>query len=49
MGRIVILTLSLMTAATVALLFGTIAHDDLDIASDTIRAEALSSAGECRS
>jgi hypothetical protein len=39
----IILILSL--AAAVAVLFGTVAHDDLGIASDTIRADALSSAG----
>lgn len=45
MGRVVILIVSLLTAAAVAVLFGTIAHDDLGIASDTIRTDALSSAG----
>jgi hypothetical protein len=45
MGRVIIPILSLMTAATVAVLFGTIAHNDLGIASATIRSDALSSAG----
>jgi hypothetical protein len=35
----------LISAATVAVLFGTLADDNLGIASDTIRADALSSAG----
>jgi hypothetical protein len=45
MGRAAILILALLAAAAVAFLFGTIAHDDLGIASDTIRTDALSSAG----
>ena len=46
MGRVITSIFSLLiSAATVAVLFGTIAHDNLGIASDTIRADALSSAG----
>jgi hypothetical protein len=46
MGRVITTISSLLiSAATVAVLFGTIAHDNLGIASNTIRADALSSAG----
>jgi hypothetical protein len=41
----IILILSLAAAVAVAVLFGTVAHDDLGIASETIRTDALSSAG----
>jgi hypothetical protein len=45
MGRVVILILSLATAAAIAVLSGIIAHDDFGIAADTIRVDALRSAG----
>jgi hypothetical protein len=45
-GRVITSILSLLiSASTVAVLFGTIAHDNLGMASDTIRADALSGAG----
>jgi hypothetical protein len=45
MGRLVIPALALVAAAGTAILFGTVAHDDLGIAIDTIRSDALTSAG----
>jgi hypothetical protein len=45
MGRVIIPILSLTAAVALAVLFGTIAHDDLGIASATIRTDALFSAG----
>jgi hypothetical protein len=45
MVRVVIVILPVLAATTVAFLFGTIAHNDLGIASDTIRTDALSGAG----
>lgn len=45
LGRIIIPILSLTAAVAFAVLFGTNAHDDLGIASATIRTDALSSAG----
>jgi hypothetical protein len=45
MGRLVIPTLAVAAAAVTAILFGTVAHDDLGIAVDTIRTDALSGAG----
>ena len=45
MGRVVIPILSLVTAAATAVLFGIFAHDDLGIAVNTIRTDALASAG----
>ena len=41
MGRVVILILSLATAAAIAVLSGIIAHDDFGIAADTIRVDAF--------
>jgi hypothetical protein len=45
MGRVIIAILSLTAALALAVLFGTIAHDDLGIAVATIRTDALTSAG----
>ncbi len=44
MGRVVILILSLATAAAIAVLSGIIAHDAFSIATDAIRTDALGSA-----
>ncbi len=43
--RVIIPILLLLTAPVVAFLFATVAHNDLGIASGTIRTDALSSAG----
>jgi hypothetical protein len=45
MDRLVIPALALVIAVVVAILFGNFAHDDLGIAIDTIRTDALTSAG----
>jgi hypothetical protein len=45
MGRVIFAILSLIAAAVTAILFGTVAHDELGIAVDTIRTDALTSAG----
>ena len=45
MARIVIPTLGLVTAVLAAVLLGSIAHNELGITSDTIRTDALTSAG----
>ena len=45
MGRVVIPILSVVVAAAVAILSGMIAHDSFGIATDTIRSDALRSAG----
>jgi formate/nitrite transporter FocA (FNT family) len=45
MSRVVIPILSLVTAAATAFLFWIIAHDDWGIAVNTIRTDALASAG----
>jgi hypothetical protein len=48
MGRVVIPILSVVVAAAVAILSGMIAHDSFGIATDTIRSDALRSAGRWR-
>jgi uncharacterized membrane protein len=43
--RAVIFVFALLAAAITAIVFGFIAHDDLGIAAETIRTDALVSAG----
>jgi hypothetical protein len=43
--RVVISIVALLAAALTAIVFGVVAHDDLGIGTDTIRTDALMSAG----
>lgn len=45
MGKLIILILALGSAAIAAMVFGTVAHDDLGMSIETIRNQALVSAG----